>query len=184
MVKKITKTEYSYLEPFLTTREELHLLEIARRLKENHATVRKYLNDFEEQGILKKISKGKMTLYSLNLDSEILIEVLVLAEKDKLLRKIKSNLILQELVFELHKTTNKTLLIFGSACENFKNFNDIDILTLDKKLDLKKLEKKFGFDFHVNYVSSLKSISETMKKEILKKHLIINNSEEVVKWLV
>ncbi|MCA9488209.1 MAG: hypothetical protein KC516_04595 [Nanoarchaeota archaeon] len=184
MVKKVTKTKYSYLEPFLTTREELHLLEISRRLKENHATIRKYLNEFENQGILKKSQKGRLTLYSLNLDSELLFEILVLAEKDRLLRLMETNFVLQELVFELHKITSKTLLIFGSASEGFKNFNDIDILTLDKNLDLKKLKNKFSFDFHVNYVPSLKSMSGTMRNEILKKHLIVNNSEEVVKWLI
>ena len=66
MVIKSTKTKYSYLEPFLTTRESLHLLDISRKLKENHATVRKYLNKFEKQGILKKEIKGRLTLYKLN----------------------------------------------------------------------------------------------------------------------
>jgi len=184
MVKKITKTKYNYIEPFLTTREQLHLLEISRRLNENHATVRKYLNEFENQGILKKQEKGKLTLYSLNYDSTLLIDILVLAEKEKLIKKMNKNLILEEFVFEIHKLTNKSLIIFGSATEDIEKANDIDILSMDKNLDYKKLEKKFNLDIHFNYASSLKSVSETLKNEILKKHLIVNNSEEVVKWLI
>ena len=46
MVEKVTK--WSYLLPFLNTREKLHLLQISRELKQNHATVRKYLNYFEK----------------------------------------------------------------------------------------------------------------------------------------
>ena len=94
------------------------------------------------------------------------------------------NLLFRELVSELHKLTNKALIIFGSASENFKDAEDIDIISLDKNLSVKEIEKKFDLDVHLHYVSSLKEISKTMKQEILKKHLIINGSEEVIKWLV
>lgn len=184
MVRKITKTKYSYLEPFLNTREKLHLLDISRRLKENHAKVRKYLNDFEEQGILKKQIKGRLTLYELNFNSSLIIDTLVLAEKDRLIRNLCQNNLLSELIFELHNITSKTLVIFGSASEDFSKANDIDILTTDKNLDLKRLSRKLDLELHINYVPSLNSASQTIRLEVLKKHLIINNSEEVVKWLI
>lgn len=184
MVRKLTKTRYFYIEPFLTTREQLHLLEISRILKENHSTTRNYLNKFEKQGLLKKQEKGKLTLYSLNFDSPLLIDFLVLAEKEKLTKKMQENSVFKELIYDLHKQTNKTTLMFGSATKDFNKSNDIDILSLDKNLDVKFLEKKFNLEIHFNYVNSLKNLTKTMKQEILKKHLIINNSEEVVKWLL
>lgn len=184
MVNKITKTKYSYLEPFLTSRERLHLLDISRRIGENHATVRKYLNDFEKLGLLKKTNKGRLTMYEVNFDFSLWVDFIVVAEKDKLIRMCVENLLFKELISELHKLTSGTLIIFGSASDNFKDAKDVDIISLDKKLTVKEIEKKFDLDIHLHYVSSLKDISETMRQEVLKKHLIINGSEEVVKWLV
>ncbi len=184
MVNKITKTRYSYLEPFLTSREQLHLLDISRKIEENHTTVRKYLNDFEKLGLLKRVNKGRLTMYEINFDFSLWIDFIVVAEKDKLIRRCIENLLFKELVSELHKLTNKALIIFGSASDDFKEAGDIDIISLDKKLSVKAIEKKFDLDIHLHYVSSLKKISKTMKREILKKHLIINGSEDIVKWLV
>ena len=183
MVNKITKTKYSYLEPFLTSREQLHLLDISRRMGENHATVRKYLNDFEKLGLLKKTNKGRLTMYEVNFDFSLWVDFIAAAEKDKLIRKCIANLLFREFVSELHKLTSKVLIIFGSASNNFKDAGDVDIISLDKKLSVQEIGKKFDLDIHLHYVSSLKEISKTMKREILKKHLIINGSEEVVKWL-
>ncbi len=187
MVKKVTNrnfSRFSYLEVFLTTRDTLHLLDISRKLNENHATVRKYLSNFEKQGILKRSVKGRLTLYKLNFNSPMLVDILVMGEKDKLIRSIEKNIILKELVVELRNLTDKTLVIFGSASEDFSKANDVDILTLDKNLNVNEIEKKLNLEVHVNYVSSLISVSNVMKEEILKKHLIINNSEGIVRWLV
>lgn len=184
MVNKITKTKYGYLEPFLTTREKLHLLDISRKIGENHSKVRKHLNDFVKLGILKKETKGRLTLYYLNFDSPIIMDALAVAEKEKLIKKCFENNVLKEIVSELHKLTNKTLIIFGSASDNFPESNDIDILTTEKKLEVRKLSEKFNKKFHLNYLPSLFSASRTFKEEVLKKHLIVNNVEEVVKWLI
>ncbi|MFW5846579.1 MAG: hypothetical protein ACOCUU_00325 [Nanoarchaeota archaeon] len=181
MVKKVTK--WTFLEPFLRTSEELHLLDISRQLRENHATVRNYLNDFEKIGILEKRNKGRLTLYRLIKENPLIIDYLCLAEKDKLIRKTKDNNILKELVSLLHKETNKPTIIFGSAVEDLKKANDIDILTTGN-LDEEELEKIIRRKIHLVKISSLNKVTDSLKNEILKKHLIINSSEEVLKWLV
>ena len=101
MVEKLTK--WSYLLPFIKTREKSHLLQISRELKQNHATVRKYLNYFEEQGILKKGYQGRLTLYWLNSEADRIIDVITIIEKENLIRKCQKNLKLNELIFKLLK---------------------------------------------------------------------------------
>ena len=181
------RTKWSYLEPFLTTREFLHLADISRILKEPHPTVRKYLNYFEKKGILKKQIKGRLTLYKLDIDCQNLIDYLVIVEKEILLKRCEKDLLLNEIVFNLHENLSETdVLIFGSATENTKKAKDIDILVTGKwnaENKLNDIEKKLNIKFHLINVPNLTSINKTLKKEIIKKHLIINGSEKIIKWL-
>jgi len=181
MDNKLTK--WFYLQPFLFTRESLHLLDISRRLNENHATVRKYLNEFAKEGFLKIGQKGRLTLYEVNFDFPLAISYLTIAEKEFLLFKCSQNRILKEIVSELQKESSKQLMIFGSSVDNFSKSGDLDIVCLEN-INFKELEKKYNKNVHNLKVSSLEEIKEALKKEILKKHIIINGVEEVVKWLI
>lgn len=182
MVEMLTK--WSYLLPFTKTKEKLHLLHISRELGQNHTTARQHLNYFEEQGILKKGYQGRLTLYWLNKNSDRLIDILTIIEKEKLIIKTKENLKLNELINEIQKLTSEPTIIFGSSVEDFLNANDIDILTTDNKLNLKEIEKKLNLKIHLIKVESLKEIKESLRLEIIKKHLIINNTENIIKWLL
>ncbi len=181
MVKILTK--WSYLIPFLSTREKLHLQEIANLLKSNHTTVRLYLNEFEKQGILKKCIKGRLTLYQINKDSELMLDALTLAEKENLLLWRSNCLITNGITQKLQEKTSKPVIIFGSSVENPKNAQDIDILTSEKNLNEEEIEKTFRKKLHVITVNNLSLVKETLKEEVFEKHIIINNTEEVVKWL-
>ena len=98
MVKKLT-IEKKVLEPFLTRpREKLHLADISRSLDQPHPTVRLWLNQLEAKGILKKEFKGRLTLYSLNFSHPNILDYLVIAEKNKLVRKSEESVILREFV--------------------------------------------------------------------------------------
>ncbi len=187
MVGKMTI--WSYLEPFLYTREYMHLSDISKQLKKPHSTVRKHMNFFEKGGVMTKNKKGRMSLYKLNVELPIIIDYLVLAEKQKLIFRCENELIMNELVSFLHENLHEDnkAIIFGSAVENIRKANDIDILVVGKPLSNKKtekFEKKIGIEMHVINVDSMLSIKETLKKEILKRHLIVQGSEEMVKWLI
>jgi predicted nucleotidyltransferase len=184
MVKKLTK--YSYLEPFLNTREILHLAEISKKLKQPHPTTRIYLNYFEKKGILKKESKGKLSLYKLNLSNNFLINYLAIIEQEKLLKKISDDLILNEVSsYFINNSTNQKILIFGSAVDNSKKANDVDILVIGKiNIKLKELENIINKKIHLINVLNFKEIKSSLKEEILNKHLIIKGAEEISKWLV
>ena len=189
MVKNTTI--WSFLEPLLASRESLHLADISRKLKKSHASVRKYLNLLEKQGILIKQIKGRLTLYSINYSNPLIIDYIAAAEKEKLLKKCRENLILKEAVSLLHKKLNEEnkAIIFGSCVENAKNAGDIDVMitgktNLEGDTDVKSFKGKFGTGIHLISVVNLNAITETLKKEIFKKHLIIQGSEEVIRWMI
>ena len=187
MVEKITI--WSYLEPFLCTREILHLAEISRALRKNHSTVRKHLNFFEKQGILEKKIKGRLTMYVLKFSLPLIVDYLVLAEKEKLINRCKKDLLINEFVGFLHSnlSENNKAVIFGSSAIDSKGAKDIDLLVTGKtnaEEGISQFEKKFNVKIHLLNVTDLKSVSESLRKEIMAKHLIVQGSEEVVKWLI
>lgn len=181
MVEKVTK--WFYLIPFLNAEDKLHLLDISRKLKVNHTTIRGHLNEFEEEGILTKEYKGRLTLYSLNKNSNKLIDVITIVEKENALFKRNKNLKLDELIHLIQQQTSQTTIIFGSSVEDFKRAKDVDIITTDETLKTKELEQKLNINIHLLKVKNLKDITSALKYEIYKKHIIINNSEETIKWL-
>ncbi len=184
MVNKLTM--WSFLEPLLYSQEFLHLAEISRELKSPHATVRKHLNEFEKQGIVIKKTKGRLTLYKINYDNPIIFDYLTLSEKEKLVRKCQESLILKEIVNFLHKFENKEVLLFGSITENTKKANDIDILVIGDvtREKIKDFEKKFNLKFHIIDLKSLKEVTKSLKEEIIKKHLVIQGAENIIKWML
>jgi DNA-binding transcriptional ArsR family regulator len=182
------KTIWSYLEPFLYSREHIHLADVSKRMGRPHSTVRKHLNLLERRGILTKSIKGRLTLYRLNPSSPCLVDYLVLAEKEKLISKSRRDLVIKELVSLLHDNLDEgsKALIFGSAIGDARKANDIDILATGKigfGDKIKEFEKRFGVKIHLINVKNLKAVTPGLKAEIMKKHLIVQGSEEVVRWL-
>ena len=176
-------TKWFYLQPFLFTRESLHLLDISRKLNENHATVRKYLNEFVREGFLKISQKGRLTLYMVNFDFPLVIDYLVIAEKEFLLFKCSQSKIFRETVSDLQKIVSKPLIVFGSSVNNFSKAEDMDVLHVDI-IDFKQIEKKYNKEIHSLKFNSLNEVKDSLKEEIVKKHIILNGVEEVVKWLI
>ncbi|MBW2976153.1 hypothetical protein KY347_01755 [Candidatus Woesearchaeota archaeon] len=187
MVKKLTI--FTALGPFLVKpREKLHLARISREINEPHPTVRQWLNMLEHKGVLKKEYQGRLTLYSLNLQNPNIITYLVLSEKFKLLKKCEKWPVFWEIVSNINLKFNENVkvLIFGSAAESFSNANDIDMLIVGKQdlKEIKKLAKRLNKGLHIIQVKSLNKISQSLKNEILKKHLLVKGSEDLVRWML
>ncbi len=182
------KTKWFFLEPFLNRENKIHLSEISRKLNISHTIVRRYLMDFENLGFLKKEIIGRQTFYSLNHEFPLFLDFLVLAEKEKLIKHANLSLLLKELISDLHNIELPTL-IFGSFSQEEKHKSkDVDLLVIGKinnlvKNKLKSIEKKINKKLHLINVGSLGEVNETLKKEILSKHLIVNNSELILRWL-
>ena len=183
MVKKLTM-----IEPFLAKpKESLHLADISRQLNDPHPTARLQLNLLEKEGLLKKEHKGRLTMYSLNLENLAIIDYLIVAEKLKLIKSREKWQILGELISYIYCNTEENIkaLIFGSAVES-SAANDIDLLIVGKQ-NLKKLEefgRHIGIELHIINVANLKKITSALRNEIVKKHLLIKGSEDFVRWML
>ena len=187
MVRKLTML--SVLEPLLTKpKDNLHLAELSKALGEPHPTLRQHLNFLEQNGALRKETKGGLTIYSLNLSNRNIIDYVVIAEKNHVIKRCGQEPLLKELVGFLRtllEEDNKAL-IFGSAAESLKNANDVDIL-ITGKFDGQKLNEfaeRFNLKTHLINVKTLSRVSEALRLEIVKKHLIISGSEEIMRWLL
>jgi len=186
MVNNLT---INILEPFLTKpKEKLHLAQISREMNIPHPTARLWLNKLERQGIIRKEIKGRLTLHSLNLENPDTISHIIIAEKSKLIRKGEESIILRELISDLQQELeeNTNALIFGSAAEKPGEAEDIDLLIIGKidEGEIKKLSDKNNKKIHMINVKSTKNITRTLKEEIIKKHIIIKGSEEIVRWMI
>lgn len=179
MVEKVTK--WYFLTPFLSTKESLHLLDVSRQLNKNHTVVRQHLNQFAKEGFLRISYKGRLTLYQINQEFPLKLDHLTMVEKEFLIQK-SNNLILKELISDLHNLTSKPTIIFGSSVTNFSKANDIDILTSDSE-SFRKIQHKYNKEIHLIKVKQLSDVKTALKNEILKQHIIVNGTEECIKWL-
>lgn len=186
MVNKLTI--WSYLEPFLYTREFLHLSDVSRKIGKNHTVVRLYLNKLEKQGILEKKIIGRMTLYKIKI-SPLLIDYLCLAEKEKLVAKCQKDLVIKEIIGFLHNYLNEDnkAFLFGPGVIDVKKAKSLDIVItgeLNLGEQIKELEKRLNLKFHIINTQNLESIKDSIKKDILSKHIIVQGTEAIVTWLV
>ena len=85
----------------------------------------------------------------------------------------------------MHGLSNPSI-IFGSASINLKNANDIDLIIIGDfdKHNFKEFEKKHGIKFHLINLKRLEEISSSLKEEAKKRHLIIQDSEKIIKWML
>ena len=181
MVKKVSI--WLTLEPLLYS-EPIHLAEISKKLKKPHTTIRKQLEIFEKNGLIEKKKKGRQIFYKIK-RTPLLVDYLTIVEKERLISRCNKELLLKEIVEFMHEFANP-ILIFGSAVDSLRKARDVDLLIVGKfkKENLEELEEKLNIKLHVINVKNLKMINETLKKEIRKKHLIINGSEAFIKWLI
>ena len=183
MVNKITMI--SVLEPLLFNQEWMHLAEVSRSLKIPHPTARIYLKNLEKGGIVRKQSKGKMTLYKLNYNNPLIVDYIILAEKIRLINRCSKEVLLKEIVSFLHELNN-TVIIFGSASVNLKDAEDVDLIIIGRidKRSFMEFEKKHDIKFHIINLKRLEEVNSSLKEEVKKKHLILQDSEKIVKWMM
>ncbi len=186
MVNKVTIL--SVLEPLLYSQEFMHLADISRKLKTPHTTLRIHLNNLEKLNVTTKQLKGRLTMYKLNYANPMIEDFIQLAEKWKLVNRCQKEMLLKEIVQFIHENLKDSkALIFGSAVEDIKKANDVDLLIIGKsdvKDKIKLLEKKLNIEFHIIGLKELNEISLGLKNEIISKHMIINGTEEFVRWML
>lgn len=183
MVNNLTDVLVPFLnKPFDT----FYQRELSKLTKIPRSTLRNMLIGLEDKGIITSNKKGKQVAYNLNFKNPKLLEYLVIAEKYVILQKCDDSLLFQELKDYLINNIEGSIIMFGSATQSFNNANDIDIVIVgecdNEKIDA--ISAKINKEIHVIKVLELSQISNTLKKELIKKHLLIKNSEELLRWLL
>lgn len=185
MVKKITKTKIIglYLNNY---GKRIYLRELASLLEKPHQTIKPYVEELIKEKILIKEQRKNIIDYSLNFKNKKVYDYLAIAEKEKLIETLDKGAILNVLYEKLsEKFTNTSFIIFGSAVGTLKKDSDIDLLIIGKQSsskEIKDFEEVYNKKIHWVQISSLNKLSSALTKEIYKKHLILNNTERIVRF--
>ena len=185
MINKITKT--NIVELFLSDYgKKYYLREIASLLKKPHQTIKPHLEGLVKEKILLKEKRKNLVEYFLNLKERKICDALTIAEKEKLMKRLEEDVHLKVLYEKLFPFfTDNTFIVFGSAAEKIKEGSDIDLLIIGKKnIDnaLKDFEEIYSRKLHKVQVANLEELDLTLVKEIYKKHLIFNNTEQIIRF--
>lgn len=146
--------------------KEFYIREVARILKRNHTSVRKYLNNFVKQGFLKLNKQGIYPTYSVDLNEKFLnLKIYYNLEKLRISGIIKD----LEKFYEY-----PTIVLFGSYIRGIDDKNsDIDIFVLSeikKEFKTENYEKKLNRKINLHLFTK-----EQFNKMIREKSQFINS---------
>ena len=185
MVKKVTKSQI-IMQFAGNYNRKYYLREFAAVLKKPHQTIKPYVEELVRGGILVKNFRKNLVEYELNFKSKQIYDYLVIAEKEKLIERLKEELILKVLFEKLSLFfINNTFIIFGSSAEKIQKSSDIDLLIIGKSeinKTVEEMEEIYNKKIHKVQVSSLNRLNQTLIKEVYKKHLIFNNTEQIIRF--
>ena len=185
MVKKITKAKIiaQYVNDY---NNKYYLRELAALLNKPHQTIKPYVEELVREGILIKNQRKNIIEYHLNLKNNRIYDYLVIAEKEKLIEKLGDEIILKMLHEKISPYfTDDAFVIFGSSVNKVEKKSDIDLLVVGKT-NINKIindfQEIYNKKIHKIQIADLNKLSLALTKEIYKKHLILNNTEKIVRF--
>ena len=185
MVKKVTKSRILLLYTSNYDRK-YYLRELASLLDKSHQTIKPYVESLAKDGILTKNERKNVIEYGLNFKDERVYDYLVISEKERLMERLGTDAYLKALFEKLSLFFGKnTFVIFGSAVDRIKKGSDIDLLVIgrqDVSRALTEFEDIYNREIHKVQVARLGELSKTLVREVYKKHLVINSTEQVVRF--
>jgi predicted nucleotidyltransferase len=168
MVKKLTKITNSIFWKQIPQRILIQFIQdpikkfsaraLARALKISHATVLKYLQDFQKQDLIFKYNKTLYPTYHANSSNQYYILYKKTYIKEQIIR---SDLI----TFIADKIYPFSIILFGSCAKgSFNNNSDIDIFVEanHQELDLKKFERILGRKINLLFEKNIYSLSKEL----------------------
>lgn len=185
MVKKITKAEIikHYLNNY---NKKYYLRELSSLLKRPHQTIKPYVSKLVKEEILIENRRKNIVEYSLNFKNKRTYDYLTIAEKEKLIERLEEDKILNILFEKLSGFFEKnTFVIFGSAVDQTKEANDIDLLVIGRQnisKEIKNFEQIYNKKIHKVQIRDIEKLTSPLIKEIYKKHLILNNTEYIIRF--
>ena len=185
MVNKITKIEIVslYLNDY---GRKYYLGEMADLLGKPHQTIKPYAEELVQEGVLLRNKRKNIIDYGLNFSNSKVYDYLVIAEKYKKIKALDKERLLLILYGKIDKYTLDSLfVVFGSSVDGLKKGSDIDLLVVGKEKiseEIKEFEEIYNKKIHKVQVLSLKELGLTLTKEIYKKHIILNDTEKVIRY--
>lgn len=174
---------------------QYHVREIAKLTKKSHVTLLPHLKALEKDKILIPKTVGKNKIYSLNLDSIITKNYLLLAETIEAILYLEEIFLIKKMTTEIIKLNlDGTIVLFGSyAKRTFKEDSDIDLFCLGKIAgkeieEIRKIGKIYGKTVNVKK-STIKNFEGGLRKkdpliaEIIKNHVLLQNPEPFINTL-
>jgi len=185
MVKKVTYSRIMglFLEDYS---RRVYLREIADELKKPHQTVKPYIKELVRKNILSEKKHGKFLEYDLNFKNRLVYDYLTIAEKGRTQEFIEDNPLSSILYEKLSSFFgDSTFIIFGSSVDSIKRGNDLDLFVIGKNVkdEIKEFEGIYSKKIHLIHAKTLKEVNLTFIKEIYKKHIILNNTEFVLRFI-
>ncbi|MBU4502495.1 MAG: nucleotidyltransferase domain-containing protein [Nanoarchaeota archaeon] len=166
--------------------KRFYLRELADLLNKPHQTIKPYVEELVKEGVLVKSERRNIVEYNLNFKDKRVYDYLVTAEKEALLERLRKDTYLKILFEKLSVFFEKnTFVIFGSAGDRLQKGSDIDLLVIGTKNVTKALEDYediYNKKIHKIEVRDKNKLTMTLVKEIYKKHLILNNTEEIIRF--
>jgi predicted nucleotidyltransferase len=185
MVKKVTYPKIISL--FLSDySRRIYLGELADELKKPHQTVKPYIRELVRKNILSEKKHGKFLEYALNFKNKLIYDYLTIAEKEKTREFIEYNPLVSILYEKLSPFfKDSTFIIFGSSVKGMKKGSDLDLFVIGKnvKEEIKEFQEVYSKKIHLIHAKTLKEVSLTFIKEVYKKHIILNNTETVLRFI-
>ena len=185
MVKKITKPKViaQYLNDY---GRKYYLRELGFLLKKPHQTIKPYIEELVKEGILKKDKRKNIVEYGLNFKNKGVYDYLVIAEKEKLIEKLEEEVLLKILYEKLSPYfVDNTFVIFGSSVKKIEKGSDIDLLIVGMvniNKEINGFQEAYNKKIHKIQVNKIDDLMITLIKEIYKKHLILNNTEQIMRF--
>jgi len=183
MVKKITNIKI--IEQYLSDyNKRYYLRELASLLKKPHQTIKPYVEALVKEDILTKIERKNIIEYSLNFKDKKIYDYLIIAEKEKLMERLRGDMLLKVLFEKLSLFFKRnTFIIFGSAVDKIQKRAYINLLVIRKQnINIEDFEKIYNKKIHKIQIKSIEELTPTLIKEIYKKHIIFNNTEQIIRF--
>src|SRR3989338_9749170 len=161
MVYKITKTEIIGIYSNDYGRK-YYLREMARLLGKPHQTVKPYAEELAKEGVLRKTTRKSIVEYCIDFRNKTVYDYLVIAEKERTLRRLATETYLRILFESLTESfINNIFVVFGSSVDRIRDGSDIDILSIGKD-DVagitNRLESVYNKKIHLIHVNNISEL--------------------------
>ena len=181
-VKRIKIAETFILNPDI----KITASQIARDKNLNQKSTALFLEELEQELILKSKMQGKNKLYSLNSENlEILTQYLCAVEHLRTKLFYEKNTKIKLIIEKIIPLITGIALIFGSyAKDTQKETSDLDIFATGNhnKEKIHQISKTYNLEINIKEQKTFEI--NTLTKEVIKNHIIVQNTEEYIRTIL